>query len=125
LNSQKLVFIVNDDPSMLKSAERLLKSHGFQAQVFAFAEDFQQNATVSDGMCVIVDDYLSGKSGIELGRELTMSQAPLPVIFITGDDNEATRSAACSIGCVAFLMKPFSVNSLLDAIKKASLPQGC
>jgi FixJ family two-component response regulator len=50
-----------------------------------------------------------------------MSQVPLSVIFITGDDNEATRSAARSVGCVAFLLKPFSEKSLLDAIEKASL----
>ena len=121
LNTQKLVFVVDDDPSMLKSAERHLKAHGFQAQVFASAEDFQQTATFGDGMCLIVDIHLSGKSGIELRRELTMSQVSLPVIFITGDDNEAIRSAAYSVGCVAFLTKPFSANSLLDAIQKARL----
>ena len=71
-------------------------------------------------MCLILDIHLSGKSGIELCRELAMLQVPLPVIFITGDDNEATRSAACSAGCVAFLMKPFPANSLLDAIEKAN-----
>ena len=121
LNMQKLVFVVDDDPSMLKSAERLLKAHGCQAQVYASAEDFQQSAALDDGMCLIVDIHLSGKSGIELRRELTMSQVSLPVIFITGDDNEAIRSAAYSVGCVAFLTKPFSANSLLDAIQKARL----
>jgi FixJ family two-component response regulator len=121
LNTQKVVFVVDDDPSILKSSERLLKAHGFQAQVFVSAEDFGQNATVSDGMCLILDIHLRGKSGIELGRERTMSQVPLPVIFITGDDSAATRSAAYSAGCVAFLTKPFSANCLLDAIEKASL----
>jgi FixJ family two-component response regulator len=121
LNAQKVVFVVDDDPSILKSAGRLLKAQGFQTQVFASAEDFEQHATVSDGMCLILDIHLSGKSGIELGRELAMSQVPLPVIFITGDDNAATRSAAYSAGCAAFLTKPFSANSLLDAIVKASL----
>jgi FixJ family two-component response regulator len=122
LNTQKVVFVVDDDPSILKSSERLLKAHGFQARFFVSAEDFEQNATVSDGMCLILDIHLSGRSGIELGRELIMSQVPLPVIFITGDDSAATRSAAYSAGCVAFLTKPFSANSLLDAIVKASLP---
>jgi FixJ family two-component response regulator len=46
LNTQKLVFVVDDDPAV----ESLLKAQGFQAQVFASAEDFQQNATVSDGI---------------------------------------------------------------------------
>ena len=120
MNTQ-LVFVVDDDPGMLKSAERRLEAHGFQAQVFASAEDFQQTATFGDGMCLIVDIHLSGKSGIELRRELTIAQVSLPVIFITGDDNEATCRAAYSVGCVAFLTKPFSANSLLDAIQKARL----
>jgi FixJ family two-component response regulator len=121
MKTQKLLFIVDDDPSILKSSERLLKAYGFQTQVFACAEDFQQNATISDGMCLIMDIHLSGKSGIELGRELTMSQVSLPIIFITGDDNKTTRGAAFNVGCVAFLTKPFSAKSLLDAIEKASL----
>jgi FixJ family two-component response regulator len=121
LNTQKLVFVVDDDPSILRSAQRLLKAKGFQTQVFVSAEDFEQNATISYGMCLILDVYLSGKSGIESGRELAMSQVPLAVIFITGDDNEATHSEACSVGCVAFLMKPFTAKSLLDAIEKANL----
>ena len=123
MNKQKLIFVVDDDPSILKSVERLLKAHGFQVQVFASAEDFQKTATLSDGMCLIVDIRLSGKSGIELAGELTMSTVPLPVIFITGADNEATRRAACSVDFVAFLTKPFSANSLLHAIEKASSHQ--
>jgi FixJ family two-component response regulator len=72
-------------------------------------------------ICLILNIHLSGKSGIELCSELTVSEVPLRVIFITGDDNEATRSAAISAGCVAFLMKPFSANALFDAIEKARL----
>jgi len=117
--ARKLVFVVDDDASMLKSVDRLLSAYGFQALVFATAEDFQEHARPTDGMCLIADIHLSGKSGIELRRELTKAQISLPVIFITANDNEAVRSAAYEVGCVALLTKPFSARSLLEAIEKA------
>jgi FixJ family two-component response regulator len=44
----------------------------------------------------------------------------LPVIFITGRDNHATRMAAQASGCIAYLTKPFSANSLMDPIQRVS-----
>jgi CheY-like chemotaxis protein len=43
----------------------------------------------------------------------------LPVIFMTGDDQEATRQAAMDAGCVAYLRKPFSSSALINAITKS------
>ena len=50
--------------SILKSAERLVKARGFQVQVFASAEDFQQSAIISDGMCLLVDIHLAVNAGL-------------------------------------------------------------
>ena len=52
-------------------------------------------------------------------RQLKFSGIELPVIFITGNDSEATRKAAMEAGCVAYLPKPFPTKSLLDAIEAA------
>jgi DNA-binding response OmpR family regulator len=45
----------------------------------------------------------------------------IPVIFITGNDSEGTRSAAMEAGCIAYLTKPFSAKTFVAAVGKAVL----
>ena len=44
----------------------------------------------------------------------------VPVIYMTGNDDPAVRKAAVTSGCIAFLAKPFSTQSLIQPLKKAS-----
>jgi FixJ family two-component response regulator len=114
------VFVVDDDPAVLRSLHRLLGAHGFDAQLFVSAEAFCTSATSDEGLCLVLDINLSGSSGIELSRQLTASGSSLPIIFITGNDSDHVRKEATDAGGVAFLSKPFSAQSLLDAIEKAA-----
>ena len=57
---------------------------------------------------------------LNIRRKLTLTKPLIPVIFITGNDSEGVRRSAMEAGCIAYLTKPFSANSLLDAIEKAS-----
>jgi FixJ family two-component response regulator len=70
--------------------------------------------------CLVLDVNLGGMSGIELRRELQASGSALPVVFVTGVDDEATRAAAQREGCVAFLRKPFPASLLIEAIERAT-----
>jgi FixJ family two-component response regulator len=92
--------------------------------LFDSAESFRDRASVDEAICVFLDINLTGKSGIELRRELTSAGAALPVIFMTADDSEATWQAAQDAGCVAFLSKPFTAKLLMDAITRASAGPG-
>jgi FixJ family two-component response regulator len=124
LSRRKVVFVVDDDPSVLKGLERLLRVHGFDVELFDSAESFRDRAGVDEAICVFLDINLTGESGIELRRELTSAGAALPVIFMTADDSEATWQAAQDAGCVAFLSKPFTAKLLMDAITRASAGPG-
>lgn len=75
-------------------------------------------ARVREASCLVLDINLNGTCGIELKRRLTRSEVSLPVIFITGADNEAARKAALEEGCVAYLAKPFSSDVLIEVIEK-------
>ena len=44
----------------------------------------------------------------------------MPVIYMTGNEDPAVRKAALDSGCIAFLTKPFSAQSLIEPLKKAS-----
>jgi len=55
-----------------------------------------------------------------LRRELTEGGVTVPVIYITGNDSVANRAAAIASGCVAYLTKPFSAQSLIESVTLAS-----
>jgi FixJ family two-component response regulator len=116
---RKAIFVVEDDPSMLKGVDRLLKHSGFKSQLFDSIDDFNNRARLHEAACIVLDINLHGKSGIELSRQLASSGVSLPVIFITANDSELNRKAAVEAGCVAYLRKPFAAKSLIDAVEKA------
>lgn len=116
---RKLVFVVDDDPGMLKGVKRLLREHGYDTILFASAEAFQHHHDFGEGICVILDVNLNDDSGIEVRHRLKAAGIPLPVIFVTGRDNDATRMAAIEAGCIAYLTKPFAARSLIEPIERA------
>lgn len=117
---QQVVAIVEDDPSMLRSIERLLKAHKFQIAAFTSAEAFLDGAASSAIKCLVLDIDLPGMSGIELRCRLTASGSEVPVIFISAIDNETVRDMAIQSGCLAFLSKPFLGSALIAAINEAA-----
>ena len=110
------IAVVEDDPSMLQGLNRLLLAHGFRVERFTSAESFLDDIARCEAKCLLVDIHLGGMSGIDLKRRLTSSGSPMPVIFMTAIDNEATRKEAVEVGCVAYLRKPFLAKLLIDAI---------
>ena len=116
----KLIGIVDDDESVQSALQDLLESFGLAARCFGSAEEFLQSGQQSKVACLITDVRMPGMSGIELLRHLIASNSKLPVIFITahGSDDHARREAS-SDWTVAYLIKPFSENALLDAVNEA------
>lgn len=119
MNQRKVVFVVDDDPSMLKGMRRLLKQHGFDTVPFETAKALQDHDDFAEAFCLILDINLGDGSGIELRHRLAEAGVSLPVIYITGNDSDATRMAAMASGCVAYLTKPFTAQSLIEPIKRA------
>ena len=113
------VIVVDDDAGLLKSVARLLAHHGIESRTFASAEALLESDNVQTATCLLLDIHLGGISGIELKRRLAASGSKWPVIFMTANDDEATRNEAMDAGCIAYLRKPFACQVLLDAIGKA------
>jgi FixJ family two-component response regulator len=118
-NRRKVVAVIDDEPTMLKAIERLLNAHGFATRVFVSAEAFLDGDAQTEASCLILDIHLGGMSGIDLRHRLTESGSPLPIIFMTAVDDEATRREAMDAGCIAYLRKPFPAKMLIGAIDKA------
>ena len=118
---RRLVYVVDDDPSMLRGVKRLLREHGYESVLFSTADAFQRHDDFDDVVCVILDVDLNDTSGIDVRRRLTAAGISLPVIFMTGKDSPSTLMAAIASGCLAYLTKPFSAGSLMDPIERLSL----
>jgi FixJ family two-component response regulator len=117
---RNLVLVVDDDPGMLRSVQRLLRLHGYEAILFSSAQAFKSHTDFEKAACVVLDINLNDGSGIELRHGLKAAGVSAPVIYMTGNEDPAVRRAAVDSGCVAFLEKPFSAQSLIESLKKAS-----
>ena len=115
---RKSVFVVDDDPSMRLGMERLLRVHGFKTTSFASADALLRHSDFNEAFCIVLDINLNGESGIDLRLRLTGEEVELPVIYVTGNDSEAIRTAAIASGCAAYLTKPFAARSLIEPIER-------
>ena len=120
LPNRNLVFVVDDDPGMLKGVQRLLRECGYDSILFPSAEAFRNHDDFEAALCIVLDINLNNESGIELRHRLKAAGISVPVIYITANDNPAIRLAAIESGCIAYLTKPFSAQSLIEPIRRAS-----
>jgi FixJ family two-component response regulator len=119
MSKQGLVIaIIDDDLSVLDSMRCLLSASGYDTELYSSAEWFLWAAAASKANCLIVDVQIGDRCGIELVRQLAQAGFEFPVIFVTGSDDERVRRRALEAGCVAFLRKPFSADSLMEALAK-------
>ena len=113
------VFVVDDDASMRTSITRLLRQHGLSATVFGSGRALFDHNDFGKAICIIIDVNLNEQSGIELRRRLAQDGVKSPVIYITGNDSPAKRLAAIESGCIAYLNKPFTAQSFIEAVEQA------
>jgi FixJ family two-component response regulator len=117
---EPIVFIVDDDLSVRRSTERLVRSAGFNVQSFASAGEFLKNPRPEGPACLVLDVRMPGLSGMDLQHELNQAGICIPIIFITGHGDIPMSVRAMKAGAVEFLTKPFRSRSLLDAIRAAT-----
>jgi len=113
------VYVVDDDESVRRALQRLLRSAGYHAVTFESAEDFMDSAPGGGVGCLVLDIRLPGMTGLDLQEKLSSSGAKYAVIIMTAHDNPQWRQRAKQAGAVAYLRKPFDEQSLLDAIQLA------
>jgi len=117
--AEATVFVVDDDASVRKASERLIKSAGLRVETFASALEFLKSVRQDSPACLVLDVRLPGLSGLDLQRELADRHIRIPIIFITGHADIPMSVQAMKSGAVEFLTKPFGGQALLDAIVQA------
>lgn len=117
--SPATVLIVDDDPSVLRSLNRLVSAAGFHVETFGKPAELLASETPRRNACIVVDINLPEMTGIEMCKVLRGSGRGLPAILITGRTDTRTRLLAAQSDAVAVLFKPFEEEPLLDAIRRA------
>jgi len=113
-----MISIVDDDESVRESTKALVRSLGYDARVFASAEDFLAS-DIAQTNCLILDVQMTGLSGIELQEHLNAQGWQTPIIFVTSFPDERIRDRALSAGAVGFLGKPFNDSRLTSYLDSA------
>ena len=117
VQEQKIVYVIDDDPSMRDSLKSLLGSVGLRVELFDSASEFFGRKLPDAAICLVVDVRLPGMSGLDFQAELSRAQIDVPIIFITGHGDIAMTVKAMKAGAVEFLTKPIRDQDLLDAVK--------
>src|SRR6267142_294477 len=119
LEPEPVVFVVDDDPSVRRSTERLIRSAGLKVQTFRSAREFLGSPRSEGPACVLLDVRMPVLSGLDLQQELRASGIHLPIIFMTAHGNIPMTVRAMKAGAVEFLTKPFRKRELLEAVAAA------
>jgi FixJ family two-component response regulator len=113
------IFLVDDDPGVLKAVSRLLRAKGYETQSYSNPQSFLANHDPNVPGCAILDVSMPGLDGLQLQQALTTKGSHRPVIFITGKGDIPTSVRAMKAGAIDFLTKPISDTDLLGAIDHA------
>jgi FixJ family two-component response regulator len=119
MSERPLVAVVDDDISVRESLPDLLRQAGFAVHAFVSAEAFLTSDAADATSCLILDVGLPGMSGPGLQQELVRRGKPVPIVFITANDDRSLQPRLLAAGAVACLFKPFSDTALIEAVEEA------
>ncbi len=117
--SDSKVYVLDDDPSFVRSTLRLLDSWGLSSEAFTSPTAFLAHQIGPEPSCAIVDLRMPGMSGLEVQRALEKGRRKLPVIFVSGHADVQSSVAAMKLGAVDFLTKPVDEAELIEAVHRA------
>ena len=114
-----IVFVIDDDPSMRKALTNLFRSVGLRAEVFGSAREWLESKLPEVASCLVLDIRLPGPSGLDFQAELAKTNIQIPIIFMTGHGDIPMTVKAMKAGAIDFLTKPFRDQDMLDAVAVA------
>lgn len=117
--TEPIVFVVDDDPSMREALASLIGSVTLRVECFASAQEFLRYRRPANPACLVLDVRMPGLSGLDLQHDLAEAGQGIPIIFITAHGDVPMAVRAMKAGAVEFLPKPFREQDLFDAIRHA------
>jgi two-component system, LuxR family, response regulator FixJ len=116
-----LVVVVDDDASVRRGLERLLRSAGYGVETFASARAFLDRGDYDRAGCLVFDVRMPGQTGLDLQKVLVEAGYDLPILFVTGHGDLPMAAQALKGGAVDFIAKPFDDDLFLEAVRQATI----
>ena len=117
--AERTIAVVDDEPSVRVALGRLLRIAGYEVQAYASGEELLAALERRVPDCAVLDVHLPGLSGFETEQRLHSTHPQVSVVFITANDEVSLAQTAPCAGGARLLRKPFSNDSLLEAIAAA------
>ena len=114
------VFLVDDDPRVLKALARLLASDGWIARPYRSARKFLAEHDAAAPGCLVLDLLMPEMNGLDLQQELARLGEQRPIVFLSGRGDVPSSVTAMKSGAVDFLTKPVDAQALLSAVRRAA-----
>jgi FixJ family two-component response regulator len=111
-----LIAVVDDDESVRRALERVLRAAGMDAETYSCGRDLVADVVRLDPDCVVLDLQMPGLDGFETQARLREASAEIPIVVLTAYDGEGASDRAIRAGAAAFLQKPVDSRVLLDAV---------
>ena len=119
MSEKPTVYLLDDEPSMLKALSRVLRAHGFDVMTFEKADDFFEHERPPGLACLVLDLAMPGLGGLEVQQRLAELQDHIPIVFLTGHGDIPTSVRAIKAGADDFLSKPVKGDDLVAAVNSA------
>ena len=112
------IVVVDDDASVRRGLERLLRAAGYAVETFASVHSFLADGAYDRAACLVLDVRMPHQNGMHLQNILITAGYTIPIIFITGHGDVRMAVKVMKAGAVDFLAKPFDDNELLDVVRQ-------
>ena len=119
MNSNRTVYLVDDDAAVRHALGTFLSGAGYSTRDFDSAEAFLESVDADTSGILVLDQRMTGMTGLDLQQALAEHGMDLPIIFISGHGNVALSVMAMKAGAMDFIEKPFSNEVLLANIQEA------
>lgn len=114
-----VVFIVDDDESIRRSLDRLLRVTGHSVESFSSAAAFLARPDPGVPSCLVLDIRMPHLTGLDVQQALSKAGRTVPIIFMTGFADVESCVLGMKAGAADFLLKPFDEDQLLRAVATA------
>ncbi len=118
-NNKGTVIIIDDDESVLRGLSMLLKAEGYFVKSFESAMEFLLLEQFNGKVCILLDVFMNGESGLELQDKIKEEYSTMPIIYMSGQGDIPMSVQALKKGAVNFLQKPIDRIKLIEAIEEA------
>lgn len=119
MHADATVFVVDDDPAMIRLIGELVTQFGLRIQSWTSAEAFLAECRPNGPGCLVLDVTMPGMSGLQLQQCLPAAGITLPVIMVTAHGDVRMAVQAMRAGARHFLEKPLRLHELWECIQEA------